>query len=62
MLYRMQQSETNKPILQHADDIDSAFCQLIYNPELAAAFAYVFNKYIIIPVGQVFGSRSAPSF
>ena len=62
MLYRMRQSEPDVPILQHADDIDSAFRQIIYNPELAAAFAYVFNQYVIIPVGQVFGSRSAPSF
>jgi hypothetical protein len=25
-------------------------------------FAYVFGSFLIIPVGQVFGSRSAPSF
>jgi hypothetical protein len=29
---------------------------------LAIAFAYVFNHILIIPVGQVFSSRSAPSF
>ena len=57
----MRQSEPNEPIPQHADDIDLVFHQLIYNPDLAAAFAYVFYKYIIIPVGQVFGSWSAPS-
>ena len=29
---------------------------------MAILFAYVFGPYLIIPVGQVFGSRSAPSF
>jgi hypothetical protein len=31
-------------------------------PELPIAFAYVFGKYLLIPVGQVFGSRLAPSY
>ena len=26
------------------------------------AFAYVYSEYLIVPVGQVFGSRNAPSF
>jgi hypothetical protein len=26
------------------------------------AFAYVFDEFLIVPVGQVFGSRNAPSF
>ena len=29
---------------------------------MAILFAYVFGDFLIIPVGQVFGSRSAPSF
>ncbi len=29
---------------------------------MAILFAYIFGPYLIIPVGQVFGSRSAPSF
>jgi hypothetical protein len=49
-------------ILLHADDIDAAFRRILYSPELAIVFAYVFGEFLIIPVGQVFGSRSAPSF
>ena len=61
-LYRMRYTRPGKPIYQHADDIEAAFRQLLYHPELAIAFAYVFQEYLLIPVGQVFGSRSAPSF
>ncbi len=46
----------------HADDIEAAFRRVLYHPDLAVAFAYVFNDFVIVPVGQVFGSRSAPSY
>jgi hypothetical protein len=49
-------------LLLHADDIDSAFRRILYHPEMAILFAYVFGAFLIIPVGQCFGSRSAPSF
>jgi hypothetical protein len=38
------------------------FRHILYSPKLAIVFAYVFGQYLIIPVGQVFGSRLAPSF
>jgi hypothetical protein len=49
-------------ILQHCNDIDEAFRQVLYTPELAIAFAYVFGIFLLIPIGQVFGSRSTPSY
>jgi hypothetical protein len=49
-------------ILQHCDDLDAAFRRVLYNPELAIVFAYVFGLFLLILVGQVFGSRSAPSY
>jgi hypothetical protein len=42
--------------------VDAAFQRVLYNPELAIVFAYVFGKFLLIPVGQVFGSCSAPSY
>ena len=30
--------------------------------DMAVVFAYIFLDFLIIPVGQVFGSRSAPSY
>jgi hypothetical protein len=41
-------------ILHHCDDIDAAFRQVLYTPELAIAFAYVFQGFFLIPVGRVF--------
>jgi hypothetical protein len=49
-------------LLLHCDDIDAAFWRVLYHLDLAIAFAYVFLDYLIVPIGQVFGSRSAPSF
>jgi hypothetical protein len=49
-------------ITQHCDDIGAAFRRVVYHSDLAVAFAYVFGDYLIVPVGQVFGTRSAPSF
>ena len=58
--YRITHPESD--LLLHADDLDSAFRRILYSPEMAILFAYVFGIYLIIPVGQVFGLRSAPSF
>ena len=58
----MRVTRPTKPILVHADDIDSAFRQVLYHPDLAIAFAYCFLGFLIIPVSLVFGSRSSPSF
>jgi hypothetical protein len=55
-------SHPTEDILQHSDDINAAFRQILYHPELAPVFAYVFMECVLIPVGQVFGSRSAPSW
>jgi hypothetical protein len=62
VVWRMRLSEPLRDILLHCDDIDAAFRRILYHPDLAIAFAYVFLEFLIIPVGQVFGSRSAPSF
>jgi hypothetical protein len=61
-IWRLRITHPGQDILLHADDIDSAFRRILYSPELAIVFAYVFGAFLIIPVGQVFGSRSAPSF
>jgi hypothetical protein len=61
-VWRMRLTRPFKDILCHCDDIDAAFRRILYHPDMAIAFAYVFNDYLIVPVGQVFGSRSAPSF
>jgi hypothetical protein len=61
-LWCMHVTRTTEDILQHCDDVDSAFRRIIYNPDVAVVVAYVFRQYLVIPVGQVFGSQSAPSY
>jgi hypothetical protein len=61
-LWRMRITFPIADVLQHCDDIDTAFRRVLYTPELAIAFAYVFRIFLLIPVGQVFRSRSAPSY
>jgi hypothetical protein len=62
LIWRLRITFPETDILLHADDLDSAFRRILYSPEMAILFAYIFGQYLIIPVGQVFGSRSAPSF
>jgi hypothetical protein len=62
MIWRTRLTFPLWDILMHADDVKSAFRRILYSPEMAILFAYVFGPFLIIPVGQVFGSRSAPSF
>ena len=61
-IMRMRITRPDEPIMVHADDIDAAFRRVLYHPDMAIAFAYVYRDYLMVPVGQVFGSRSAPSY
>jgi hypothetical protein len=61
-LWNLRISYPKEDILQHSDDINAAFRQILYHPELAPVFACVFMECVLIPVGQIFGSRSAPSW
>jgi hypothetical protein len=61
-LWRFQITFPLEDVLQHCDDVDAAFRRVLYTPELAIAFVYVFGRFLLIPVGQVFGSWSAPSY
>ncbi|CAJ1945298.1 unnamed protein product [Cylindrotheca closterium] len=58
----MHITRPNDPIMVHVDDIEAAFRRVLYHPDMACAFAYVYSDYLMVPVGQVFGSRSAPSY
>jgi len=61
-IWRLRITHPTEPLRQHVDDIEAAFRRILYHPDMATVFAYVFQEFLIIPVGQVFGSRSAPSF
>jgi hypothetical protein len=60
-LWRLRITFPITDILQHCDDVNSAFRKVLYHPDLAIAFTYVFGAFLLIPIGQVFGSWSTPS-
>lgn len=61
-VWRLRQDHPTEDILQHTDDIDSAFRRMLYHPDSAIAFAYAFMEFLMIPVGEIFGARNAPSW
>jgi hypothetical protein len=61
-LWRTRITYPTVEILQHCDNIEAAFWCVLYHPDLAIIFAYVFGGFLIIPASMVFGSCSAQSF
>jgi hypothetical protein len=62
LIWSMRRAQPLVNILLHCDDLDAAFRRVLCHPDVAVVFACVFLDHLIIPVGQVFGSRSAPSY
>ena len=58
----MRQAEPLLDTLLHCNDLEAAFQGVLYHPDMAVVYAYIFLDFLIIPVGQAFGSRSAPSY
>ena len=61
-ILRMRVTKPDEPILVHADDVDAAFRRILYHPDLAVAFAYLYTDFLIVPVSQIFGGRSSPPY
>jgi len=61
-LWDLRISHPTADILQHCDDLDAAFHRILYHPDMAILFASVFQDYLIIPVGAIFGAVNSPSF
>ena len=45
-----------------ADHITAAFCCLLYHPDMAVLWATVFQEFLVIPCGIIFGGKTSPSF
>lgn len=61
-IWNMRITHPEDDILLYKDDIDAAFHRIHYNPDAALAFAYVFEDFVIIPVGMIFGARNSPPY
>ena len=61
-IYNLRIQHPKEDILQHTDDIDAAFRRILYHPDVAIVFGYVFMEFAIVPVGEIFGAKSSPSY
>ena len=61
-IWNLQIEHPQKDVLQHMDNIDSAFRHLLYHPTIAIIFAYIFQCFLIVLVSMIFGARNLPSW
>jgi hypothetical protein len=61
-IWKLRIEHPTDEILQYCDDIAAAFHRILYHPDIATVFAYVFEELLVIPVGNIFGSKSSPSW
>ena len=47
-------------ILLHSDDIEAAFHRILYHPDIAIVFAYVFDEFSLSPSGPSSAPATAP--
>ena len=61
-LWNLRVARPNCPILGHVDDISAAYHRVLYHPAMGVAFAQVFQEFLMIPCGLIFGARNSPSW
>jgi hypothetical protein len=61
-IWNLRISHPTDDILQFGDDIHAAFHRMLYHPDIAIVFSFVFQEFLCIPVGTVFGARNSPSW
>jgi hypothetical protein len=61
-IWNLRISSPFEDILQFGDDVHAAFHRMLYHPDIAIVFAFVFGEFLCIPVGSVFGAQNSPSW
>ncbi|MGH7974573.1 MAG: hypothetical protein ACREBR_03520 [bacterium] len=61
-IWNLRISHPKEDIQQYGDDIHAAFHRVLYHPDMAIVFAYVFMEFLVVPVGAIFGARNSPSY
>ncbi|GKZ00904.1 hypothetical protein MPSEU_001042100 [Mayamaea pseudoterrestris] len=62
LLWNLRLDHPHEEIYMAADDISAAFRWLHYHPDIAVAFGTVLDKWLVIPVGQIFGGVPCPGW
>jgi hypothetical protein len=61
-IWHLRQWHLDRNLLLYKDDINAAFRQILYHPDIAPTFATVFQHMFCIPIGPIFGTGFSPSF
>jgi len=61
-IYNLRLQYPDDEIIIYKDDIVAAFRRGKYHPDIAVAYAYVFDKFLVIPIGGLFGPRDTPGW
>jgi hypothetical protein len=61
-IWNLRIAQPYEDILAHIDDISAAYHRILYHPMMGITFAQVFQEFLVIPCGLIFGSKSSPSW
>mgnify|MGYP005694889421 CR=1 FL=1 len=61
-IWNLRISHPTEEIVLYKDDINAAFHRARYHPDIAAAYAYVWGRWLIIHIGLIFGGRNSPGW
>jgi hypothetical protein len=61
-IYNLRVDHPAEDVCLSADNITAAFRRILYHPDMAILWTSVFQEFIVIPCGMIFGGRNSPSF
>jgi hypothetical protein len=61
-IWNLRIDHPNEDLLVFADDISAAFHRIFYHPSMMVVFASVFEDFLAVPAGTIFGGASSPSY
>jgi len=61
-IYNLRVDHPAEDICLSADNITAAFRRILYHPDMAILWATVYQEFLVIPCGMIFGGRNSPYF
>ena len=61
-VFNLRISHPLEDIIAYKDDLVTAFRRVRYHPDISCAHAFVFESFLILPIGLVFGARGSPAW
>jgi hypothetical protein len=61
-LWNLRIDHPDEDILILPNDVTAAFHRILYHLSMMIVFASVFEEYLCVPAGSIFGSKSSPAY